>query len=291
MTGWLIVNSFLKTQKFNELYGFLLKSANEQGVELTVKNGVDLLCELSEGITYAPPDFAIFWDKDIYLAKMLEGAGVRLFNSASAVEICDNKILTALTLNKRVKTPKTVIAPKTFENVGYCDTAFLQKAVEILGLPLIIKEAYGSFGQQVYLANSIEEAQEIVEKLGHKEFLMQQFIASSKGVDLRVNVVGERVVSCILRQNLNDFRSNVSGGGSASRYQITAEQEAVAISACRAIGLDFAGVDLLFGENGEPIVCEVNSNVHFKSTFDCTKRDMSADIISHVIKTMKEIKG
>ncbi len=289
MKGFLIVNSFLKTEKFTELYSLLNKSAKQFNVHLQIKTGAELMSEIGEfACMQNKPDFALFWDKDVHLATLLEAHGIRLFNSAKAVEICDNKILTALALNGKVKMPKTIIAPKTFEGVGYNSFDFLQKAVEILGLPLVIKEAYGSFGQQVYLANSLTEAQEIVKNLGHKQFLMQEFISSSKGRDLRVNVVGEKVVSCMLRENKNDFRSNVTNGGKTFTYQITPEQAQTAINACKVIGLDFAGVDLMFGKAGEPIVCEVNSNVHFKSTFDCTGSDMSIDIIRYIVKTLKE---
>ena len=63
---------------------------------------------------------------------------------------------------------------------------------------------------------------------------------------------------------------------------LTKAQEETAISACKAIGLDFAGVDILFGENDEPIVCEINSNPHFESSFVCTGVDMSVAIIEYI---------
>ena len=59
-------------------------------------------------------------------------------------------------------------------------------------------------------------------------------------------------------------------------------QAAVALEACRAIGLDFAGVDVLFGPDGMPLVCEVNSNPHFKSSYDCTGVDMSQAILAYL---------
>ena len=62
----------------------------------------------------------------------------------------------------------------------------------------------------------------------------------------------------------------------------TEAQKAVALKACKAIGLDFAGVDVLFGENGEAIICEVNSNPHFESSYNCTGVDMSVNIIEHI---------
>ena len=283
MFGWLIVNSFIDLEKFYSLYGFLKNAAEKKGVRLEMKTGADLLCDIQadfEGVSL--PDFVLFWDKDIYLAKRLEAKGLRLFNSATAVEICDNKILTALSLNGVVRTPKTVIAPKTFEGINYCKKDFLKKAAAILGLPLVIKEAYGSFGKQVYLATSYEEVESIVNGLGCKEFLMQEYVQSSHGRDVRVNVVGGKVVSAMLRYNKNDFRSNISNGGYAQPISLTDKQTEVAIKACKAIGLDFAGVDILFGEDGEPIVCEVNSNPHFESSYNCTGVDMGVEIIEYI---------
>ena len=281
MLGWLIVNGFLGSNKFNKLYSYLQNSANEYGITLQIKSGNELVGELSSGFENLP-DFALFWDKDVYLAKRLEESGVRLFNSARAVEICDNKILTALTLNGKVKTPKTIIAPKTFERVNYNDKNFLKKSTEILGFPLIIKEAYGSFGHQVYLANNYVEAEKIVDGLGYKDFLMQEFISSSYGKDVRVNVVGGKVVSSMLRYNDNDFRSNISSGGKMKQITLTPAQEELAVKACKIIGLDFAGVDILFGENDTPILCEVNSNPHFKSSLVCTGVDMSKEIMKYI---------
>ena len=281
MLGWLIVNGFLGSNKFNELYNYLQNSANEYGISLQIKSNDELVGELSSGFEKLP-DFAIFWDKDVYLAKRLEESGVRLFNSATAVEICDNKILTALTLNDKVKTPKTIIAPKTFEGVNYSDKTFLKNATKELGFPLIIKEAYGSFGHQVYLANDYQSAEKIVDRLGHKDFLMQEFISSSYGKDVRVNVVGGKVVCAMLRYNENDFRSNISSGGKMKKITLNSKQEELAVKVCSIIGLDFAGVDILFGENDQPILCEVNSNPHFKSSLECTGVDMSKEIIKYI---------
>lgn len=44
------------------------------------------------------------------------------------------------------------------------------------------------------------------------------------------------------------------------QYNPTQKQQDMALNVCRTLGLDFAGVDLMFGENDEPIFCEVNSN-------------------------------
>lgn len=242
-----------------------------------------MLCEVgNEFSSIKRPDFVLFWDKDIYLAKALEACGIRLFNSAEAVALCDDKALSALALERaKIPTPRTVIAPKTFEGVGYSNLSFVESAAEILGFPLVIKEVCGSFGQQIYLARDIDEAKNTVKKIGHKGFIMQEFIVESAGRDIRVNVVGGKVVASMMRYNERDFRSNVTNGGKTKQIEITPEQESIAIAACRALGADFAGVDLLFGKD-RPLVCEINSNPHFKSTLECTGIDMSIHIIRHI---------
>ena len=286
MKAWLLVNGFVGSAKFQELYGYLSRAAQVRGITVEIKSHDTLAIPLGERICEADrPDFVLFWDKDTTLARRLETEGLTLFNSARAIEICDSKALTAIALDGKVKTPRTVIAPKTFEGVGYNSTVFVENAARVLGLPMIIKESYGSFGQQVYLADSIEKACEIVSGLGHKEFVMQEFIAESCGRDVRVNVVGGRVVSAMERYNENDFRSNISNGGKMKKTDITPEIESVAIKAAEIIGLDFAGVDVLFGSDG-PVVCEVNSNPHFKSSLECTGVDMSEKIFDYILEKL-----
>ena len=283
MKGWLVTNGFLRSDKFSEIYAFLAKSASEEGMELTLKTSSAFSCTLDEEIfTDGKPDFVIFWDKDYHLASRLQGAGVRLFNNADGIRYCDDKALTALLVQGKLPMPKTVIAPKTFDGVEYSDRDFLCRASQTLGYPMVVKESFGSFGQQVYLAQDGAELNKIVDNLKAKPFIMQEFIESSKGRDVRVNVVGGRVFCAILRENKNDFRSNISGGGMATEYVPTPAQAELAIRACKLLGLDFGGVDVLFGENEEPLLCEVNSNPHFKSTYDCTGKDMSVAIMRHI---------
>jgi glutathione synthase/RimK-type ligase-like ATP-grasp enzyme len=64
------------------------------------------------------------------------------------------------------------------------------------------------------------------------------------------------------------------------------QQAQLAIDACRALGLDFGGVDILFGPNEMPILCEVNSNAHFKNLYDCTGVNAAEDIMEYIQKVM-----
>ena len=95
--------------------------------------------------------------------------------------------------------------------------------------------------------------------------MFQKFVSTSYGKDVRVIVIGGEVVGGMIRQSENDFRSNVAAGGRAEKYELSGEIKEIALKAHKALGLDYSGVDILFGENGKPIVCEVNSNAFFKS--------------------------
>ena len=72
MKGWLVVNAFFELKKFDEIYGLLLCSAQKYGISLELKKTDELVEYASNGFSKITlPDFVIFWDKDIYLAKLL----------------------------------------------------------------------------------------------------------------------------------------------------------------------------------------------------------------------------
>ena len=283
MNAWLVVNTFMDNQKFTNLYNMLYDAFFKRNISLEIKRAEDISLEVGKHIK-DKPSFVIFWDKDIYLAERLEQNGIRLFNSASAINLCDNKALMYQELaSKGIRIPRTFIAPKTFEGLGYTDFDFIDRVANEIGWPLVIKEAYGSFGEQVYLANNKDEAIELINKIGYKDFLLQEYISSSKGRDVRINVVGDNAVVSMLRENRNDFRSNISNGGIGTKYQPNEEFVALAVKATKALGLLFAGVDVLFGKDG-PIICEVNSNPQFASTLNATGINLADYIADYILR-------
>lgn len=289
MKGWLIVNGFLRNQKFKEIENWILQAAIKQGIQMELKTNESLLVAAERRIQILGHneylDFALFWDKDIRLAKALEIKGVPVFNSSNAIEICDDKSLMHILLAQAgIRTPKTIIAPMTYQNIGYTNYDFLKTVKQQLSFPIVVKECFGSFGKQVYLCHTEQELYTLVEAREHVPFIFQEFINTSFGKDLRLQVVGKKVIAAMYRYSENgDFRANITNGGKMKHYEPTKEQQDVAIQCCEALGLDFAGVDLLFGENEKPIVCEVNSNAHFKNIYDCTKVN-TADFIMQYIK-------
>lgn len=297
MNGWLITNAFLNSNKFNEINLWLLEAAKKQGIDLVIKTNTDILPLLDDKLKKQTmqsfnPEFVLFWDKDIRLAKYLEDKGYTLFNNSAGIAACDDKSLTHLILqNEGIPMPKTILAPMTYSNVGYTSLDFLEEIKTEIGFPLILKECFGSFGMQVYKIDTFDELVAKTKELEGIPILFQEYIESSSGRDVRLQVVGNQVVAAMYRYSDNgDFRANITNGGKMKPYDPTKQQIEVALQSCRALGLDFAGVDILFGENEEAIVCEVNSNAHFKNIYDCTGVNVADAIMEYIIKKIILIK-
>ncbi len=282
--GLMVVNAFLRTTKFDELYHILLDAAQACDIELSVHTNAELSPIVdSPAFRASDFDFVLFWDKDVQLAMQLRQRGLPVFNSPESIRECDDKSLTYLTLKQAgLPMPRTILAPKTYPAFGYPDTGFVDAAAEALSFPLVLKECFGSFGQQVYRFGDVESLRAKVKALAGTPMLFQQMVRESMGRDVRINVVGDRVVASILRQSTNgDFRSNLTLGGTMQAYTPTPDEAALALGAVRALGLTFAGVDVLFGKDG-PLLCEVNSNAHFKTTLDCTGVNMAAELLREI---------
>ncbi len=291
MAGYILYNGFWNAEEPPAPVQALKAAAAARGVCLTALPNTAVTAEFTgksgtaavRAAPLAPGDYALFWDKDIRLARALEAVGVRLYNSAAAVEVCDDKAATHLALARRgLPMPRTLIAPMTYREFCAAGDDFLRLGGRELGFPLVVKECYGSFGGQVYLAHDEEELCRLAHGMGSTPFMLQRFVAAAAGTDLRLYVVGGRVVAAMRRHSDGDFRANIGHGGHGEAYTPTAEETALALACCETLGVDFAGVDLLT-EEGRPLVCEVNSNAFMAGIQACTGVDVAGAIIEHVL--------
>lgn len=282
--GLLITNGFVEENSFKKLWSSLLDAAQKRSMALTCAPHDTLLFDAASGKPLwnaGDVDFAILWDKDVRLGYQLQRLGIRVFNPPEAIEICDDKSLTHMALTG-LPMPPTIIVPTTYKYVGYGDMSFVDKAVEYLGLPMIIKECRGSFGKQVYLVETTAQAKEMILAREATPMLMQRAMTESFGRDIRIYLVGGRVIAAMERRNDGDFRANIANGGSSAAYTPTTEESELAVSAVQRLGLDFAGVDILQSDGG-PLICEVNSNAHFHGMEQCTGADVAGAIMEHII--------
>lgn len=232
-------------------------------------------------------DFALYFDKDKYIAEMLEKRGIRVFNSARATEICDDKMLTHITLaDCGIPMPATMSGALCYSKEGKISWQYLKQAAEKLGFPLVVKECYGSYGEQVYLAQDMAELVQIAEHIKFKPYVFQRFIADSAGRDMRVIVIGGKVVCGMIRQSKTDFRSNAKLGGTATACEVPADIAALCERAARIIGLDYCGIDVLLSDT--PLICEVNSNAMFNAMEQATNINVARKYSEHIVRTLKK---
>lgn len=261
---WFITNKYFVSDSFVDMKKLIFLSAKKHNIEILEYNNVDIINILSKP-NFTKPDFVLFWDKDVKLAKYIENMGIKVYNNSESIKVCDDKSLTYISLkNKNIKMPKTIFSPLLYFHNIYEENEFLDFAMSHLQFPFVFKECFGSFGKQVFLVNNKTELIEHIKQIDGRPFIMQEFIKSSFGKDLRVYVVGDKIIGAMLRENKNgDFRANIEIGGIGKIYNLNQSQEKMALDVVKELNLSFAGVDLLFGENNEPILCEVNSNAYF----------------------------
>jgi len=284
---WIIYNGSLTNDKFRDQAELLKGAAEKAGVVAELKKNYDILMDLDTVLQNAP-DFVLFLDKDILLATYLKNKGIPIFNDPEVIETCDNKAKQYIQLaHKQIPMPKTIIAPKVYSTFTILETGYYERVLEQLSLPMIIKEGRGSFGMKVYLIETLEAFLEKVDELRGIDYVFQEFIASSRGRDIRVNIVGDKVVAAMYRHSETDFRANITNGGVAEEIELTSEQKALAIRAAKAVGAEFAGVDLLFGENEEPLVCEVNAASHIRNIYNVTGINVADSMIAYILEKLK----
>ncbi|OJH35215.1 ATP-grasp domain-containing protein [Cystobacter ferrugineus] len=211
-----------------------------------------------------------------------EMMGVPVLNSALAISQSRDK-LRALQLLCRagLDAPRTVMAH---------DRSNMRKLVEeVGGLPVIIKLLRGTQGVGVMIAHTLQEVQTIGNTfwdLG-QEVVLQEFVAESKGRDVRALVVGDKVVGAMRRRaKKGEFRSNIHRGGEGSPVELSATYVEVAVRAARLLGLAIAGVDMLEGHNG-PRLMELNSSPGFEGLERATGQDIAGEMIDHALAVIE----
>jgi len=231
------------------------------------------------------PDFVIYLDKDVHIAQMLEKCGMRLFNSSKSIFTCDDKVLTYIALTgHNIKMPVTISSPLCYTHVESPADTFTKRVVEKLGFPMVAKSNFGSLGQQVYLLDNIQKLKSFRNKYRRAPHLYQEYIKCSHGRDVRIIVIDGKAVASMLRISDNDFRSNIALGGKPQKFDAPAAFTDMAEQAAQIIGLDYCGVDILFGESGEPILCEVNSNAYFETIEKLTGINIARKYAEYIIK-------
>jgi ribosomal protein S6--L-glutamate ligase len=159
------------------------------------------------------------------------------------------------------------------------------------GTPCVIKSTEGTHGYGVFLAKSEQQARQLVYQMLERNMrpLVQEYIKESHGQDIRVLVVGGKVVAAMKRKaNGSEFRSNFHLGGSVQKVEINEEEERIACLAASAMGLDLAGVDMLLSSRG-PLILEVNSSPGLEGIESSTGVNIAGEVTKYLDSIYQDI--
>lgn len=302
MAGYLIYNGFWNPKGPPDAVRRLQQAGERAGGPLTPLPNTALAADFAGGTPavrradtpgkepLTAADFALFWDKDVRLARTMEAVGMRLYNPADGVAVCDDKAATHLALARHgLPMPRTLAAPMTYlhMDVGPAEAFYRDGAEELLGYPLVLKECFGSLGGQVHLVRDGGSSA----ALRIRSRRARSFCRNTSRRAGRISGCtwsAGRLAAAMRRVNPADFRANIGSGGHGQAYVPTAEETALAQEACRVLGVPIAGVDILHTPQGKPLLCEVNSSAQLAGITACTGVDIAGEIVSFVRRCEEE---
>lgn len=191
-----------------------------------------------------PCDFVINRTNDARIAANFERRGIRVFNPARLTRLANDK-------------------QKCYEFMA-------ANGIRIMPVgqtrpPLVEKPSNGSGGRGVRLITS--GSVEI------KEGFVYQKPASDLGRDMRVWLIGGKIICAALRESKTDFRSNYCLGGTARLKTLSREEERLVYSVASLLEYDYIGVDFVF-DSGAPVFNEIEDAVGARMVYDLTDTDI-----------------
>ena len=284
MNGIIIVNQTIGHNQYK--IDRLQEESKKMGIKLDVfvNNGtLSVIKNNNIQINLPKSDFIFYFDKDIYLARLLEKDGRRLFNKADFIKLCDDKMLTFIKCaNQGIKMPKTLSGPLVYTDLKESNFGFLGTVIKELGFPMVVKKVYGSLGEGVYLVKDKDELVSLYKEIARNPIIFQQYIKSSFGQSIRVLIINGKVFGSFIRKNNYDFRSNFGDEASSKTLDNPERYERFAQEIADKLNIEYAGIDLLVLDDGSPILCEINSNAFFEEFEKVTGLNVAKAILEMV---------
>ena len=221
----------------------------------------------------------------IYALKYIESIAnennkndIKIINSSECIETCQNKYLTYVKLKE--------LMPKSF--LTYTDDFEDIKNTlknNDFDFPIVVKPIYGGYGNSVLKINSLDELKNIFEilKFNKKEVFIQKYIPYKH--DIRVFVIGNKIICAMERIPKDDWRANYSLGAEIKRFDLNADIENIVLKSVKKIGADIVGVDVLIDKNNNPYILEMNITPQFRGIMNFA--DIPREILKYVEKIIK----
>lgn len=211
--------------------------------------------------------------------RQLERLGVFCCNSSTSIEYVKDKLHSCQILaQSNLPTPRTMMVKFPVD---------LRLVKEEIGFPLVVKNIVGTHGEGIYLCESEDRFLDLMELIysynKQASIILQEYISASYRKDLRLFVIGGEVVASMKRIAQSGFKANYSLGALVEQYIPGDEEKNLAIETARLMGLEIAGIDLLFDKKGFKI-CEANSSPGFEGLEKAVGKHIAEDMIDYVMK-------
>lgn len=213
------------------------------------------------------------------ILRQCEQLGVEVINSSQSIEAVKDKLFAHQILaQNKLPIPRTMLVRFPVD---------VDLVAQQIGFPCVVKLLVGSFGEGVLLSRDAADFRDLMELLASLDrsqaVILQQYISHRPGQDLRVWVIGGRVLGAMLRRSTDgSFKANISRGGDGVAHPLNAEIERIALACASVLQLDIAGVDLLF-DHDSYCVCEVNSAPGFSGFEAATGINVAREILGHAL--------
>lgn len=204
----------------------------------------------------------------------LENLGVRVINSASAIERTVDKYYTSFLLSDAgILTPRTLVTEDFETAIDACRE---------MG-DVVIKPLFGSEGKGMVRACDVETAYRVLRawELNRYIYYIQEYLPHFQE-DIRAFVIGEEVVAAMRRRG-KGWKTNYSQGAEAEAVELSSEMKELALKAARLVNLDYAGVDIIPAENGKTYVVEINSIPGWRGLQKATGQRIAERIVNYLL--------
>ena len=156
-----------------------------------------------------------------------------------------------------------------------------------LGDRFVAKGLESSMGEEILLVENEKEYKKLSEEYPKaKEWLFEEFVTTSFGKDMRFYSIRGQVVAAMERKSKGDFRANVALGASVRKIEITEELKHIAADIYGQTGLDFLGIDLMYGTT-KPYFCEINVMPGLEGIEKASGENVARKIIETIIEDSK----
>ena len=277
MIWWLIYN--VEDIEPNKSYiNFYFEECKIYGIKLyliirdrlhfcTNTNNIQIIYD---GKSVLKPNVVINRSRDYLLSKSFEYIGTKVCNNSEVTLLGNNKLL----------------ALQYVSNLGIdiMPTYYGDSDNNLPEYPFVLKSLSGHGGKEVFYISNYEMLMTSLKKLEGKDYIYQK-VASDLGKDLRVYIVGNKIVTAMLRKSDHDFRSNYCLGGLAFQYELNIKEKDIVLTIINNLEIGHCGIDFIF-DNGKMIFNEIEDVVGSRMLYQYTNINIVKEYVEFIYSNL-----